>query len=97
MFERLQKIVACGEHRHFGVEKGQKAFLPINIQNKEGRYMLVVYALRSFFNYYKSVHFSYQMKDEEVYPEVMKICHFMRSLRINGFKADDPYNAVYFR
>ena len=25
----------------------------------------------------------------------MKIIHFMRSLRINGFKTDAPYNAVH--
>ena len=25
------------------------------------------------------------------------MCHLMRSLRINGFKTDVPYNAVYSR
>ena len=32
-----------------------------------------------------------------LYPQVIKVCHFMRSLRINGFKIDVPYNAVYSR
>ena len=50
--------MACGEHGHFAVEKGQKLnFLPINIRNKEGRYMLVVYALGRIFNAHKSEYF----------------------------------------
>ena len=40
----IMKIVSCGEHGHVVVEKG-----PINIRNKEGRYMLVVYALGHIF------------------------------------------------
>ena len=52
--------MACGEHGHFAVEKGQKLnfeFLPINIRNKEGRYMLLVYALGRIFNAHKSEYF----------------------------------------
>ena len=47
--------MACGEHGHFAVEKGQKLeFLPITIRNKEGRYTLVVYALGRIFSTRKS-------------------------------------------
>ena len=57
--------MACGEHGSFVVEKGQKvAFLSINIRKKEGRYMLVVYALLHISNTHKSVYISYRMKAE---------------------------------
>ena len=61
--------------------------------------MLVVYALGHIFNTHKSVQFLYQMKAEIIffYPEVIKICHFMKSLRINSFKTDAPYKAVHCR
>ena len=44
--------------------KGSKnEFVPIIIRNKEGRYMLVVYAL----NTHNSEYFLYQMKAELIY------------------------------
>ena len=49
------------------------AFLSISIRKKEGRYMLVVYALGAFFNNYKSIYI---------------LCHFMRSIRMNGLKTE---------
>ena len=59
--------MACGEHGRFAVEKGQNCILPINVRNKEGRYILVVYALRRIFNTHKSVYISYKMKAEIIY------------------------------
>ena len=75
------------------LKRGKIEFLPINIRNKEGRYMLVVYALGRIFDTHKSEYFLYQMKAEIIY----FVCHFMSSLRINGFKTDAPYNAMYSR
>ena len=57
--------MACKEHGHFAVEKGQK-ILPNNIRNKEGRYMLVVHALGRIFNTLNLI-FLYQMKAGIIY------------------------------
>ena len=74
-------------------------FLPINIRNKEGRYVPVVYALRRILNTDKSEYFVYLMKAEIIYfvSRGYKNLSFYENLRINGFKTDAPYNAVYSR
>ena len=49
------------------LERGKITFLPINTWNKEGKYMLIVYALRRIFYTYKSVYILYQMKAEIIF------------------------------
>ena len=57
------------------LKRGIIAFLPINLKNKEERYMLVVYALERFFTIHKSVCILNHNKAEIIYfhPEVIKI------------------------
>ena len=49
------------------LKRGKIEYLPINIRNKEGRYMLVVYALGRIFNAHKSEYFLYQLNAEIIY------------------------------
>ena len=61
--------------------------------------MLVFHALGRIFITNRSVYILYQVKADIIYfvPRGYKMCHFMRNLRIIGFKTDAPYNTVYFR
>ena len=72
------------------LKRSKIAFLSINIRNKEERHMLVINAPGRSFDIRKFICILYQVKAEIIYfvSRVLKICNFMRSLLICGFKVD---------
>ena len=66
-------------------------------QYKEGRYMLVVYVLGRILILINLYNFHKSRNNLLCIQRLLKIGHFMKSLRINGFKTDTLCNAVYFR
>ena len=56
-----------GTYDHFAVERGIIAILPINIKNKEGKYITVVYALGRISDTHESVCILYHIKAKIIY------------------------------
>ena len=80
------------------LKRGKRGIFVINIRNKEGRYMLASMR-RGAFLIPINVYILYLINAEIIYFVFrdIKIRHFMRSLRIIGFKTNAPYTTMYFR